>query len=86
MNQLLIELLQHPCWTGGGLILIAVALRHIIRRRQFYRRNAQGLQTFRSYGRSVVIPLIERMVNMMALLLLLSGVVLLITGLINGGG
>lgn len=79
--RLLIEMQKHRCWTGGLAILAALVIRHIIKRRRFYRRNAYGAQTFRSYSRSIIIPLIEGIINLVALVLLIYGTLLLVTGL-----
>jgi hypothetical protein len=72
---------EYPCISGTAIFLGAFLLRHIIKRRMFYRRNAQGLQRFRSYSRSVIIPFFERIIILTSLLLMFIGVVLFMMGL-----
>ena len=68
--------------VGGALVLLlGILIRHLIKRRRFYRRNVAGLESFHSYTRSVLIPFIEGIFNLLGLLLILSGGIVLLFGI-----
>jgi len=65
-----------PC----GLLLIAIGLfiRYHIGRRRFNRRGMAGLQQFPTYGRAVLVMLMEWFILFMGNLCLLVGLFLLV--------
>jgi hypothetical protein len=64
------------------VLLLGIFIRHLIKRGRFYRRNVAGLQTFRSYTRSVLIPLIEGIVNLVALILIAGGGIIFVGSIV----
>ena len=65
-------------FVGILLAVIGLALRYVINRRIFNRRNAAGVEEFTSYGASVGIRLLESIGRLLGLLLLLAGAALLL--------
>lgn len=58
----------------GGIVFFAgIGLRHLIKRRKFYRRNASGLEQFSSYSKNVFIPFLEKVFNLIATILIIAG-------------
>lgn len=64
--------------TIYAIILLAtgLSLRYIIGKRRFNRRGVAGLQHFRSYGIAVIIMTIEKVVNIIAALMIIGAVIL----------
>lgn len=63
---------------GGALVLLlGIFLRHVVERRKFYRRNVAGLEAFHSYTKSVLIPFVEGLLNLLGLLLIIVGGIVL---------
>lgn len=62
--------------TTIAIIMLAVGLLiwHIIGRRRFNRRGIGGTQYFNSYNTSLIIPVIERILNIVGALLILAGI------------
>lgn len=59
-------------------IVIGLAIRYIINRRRFYRRNVAGLETFSSYEKSVVTNILEHIGRLIAFVLIIFGAFLLL--------
>lgn len=70
-------------WYGIVLIVVGLALRYIVGRNRFYRRNQTGLQTYENYNKSLAIPLFERLLKVLGTLLLLGGLFLFAMELYN---
>lgn len=62
---------------GVVLILLGLLLRYYIGRRRFNRRNAAGLQQFRSYREALWISAWERLSMIVANLLITAGMLML---------
>lgn len=58
---------------GLLLILAGLVIRFIVGRRRFSRRNFTGVQVFSSYIASQLVPLLERLFNLLGMLLILIG-------------
>jgi hypothetical protein len=56
------------------LFVAGLLIRYIIGRRRFNRRGIGGLQHFKSYNTSLVIPVLERVLNMIAAIMILAGI------------
>ncbi|WEK21321.1 MAG: molybdenum ABC transporter permease [Candidatus Pedobacter colombiensis] len=54
-------------------VLLGITIRYFIGRRKFNRRTITGLQGFSSYERAVGITFIEKVFNLIGLLLILGG-------------
>jgi hypothetical protein len=59
---------------GIILIIIGCIIIYFIGRRKFYRRTITGSEQFKSYERSLVTPLIERLLRTIGILLVLVGI------------
>lgn len=66
-------------WTGWLLVLVGLGLQFWVRGRMFKRRNAAGLEMFKSYGRAVGTESAERLVYIVARLLVVPGAAWLIS-------
>ena len=58
------------------LFVAGLLIRYIIGRRRFNRRGVGGLQHFKSYNTSLIIPVIERVLNIIGALMILAGIAL----------
>jgi hypothetical protein len=67
-----------PFLTGPCLIGLGLALRYLIGKRRFNRRNQAGMELFPSYGAAVVTRLTESLGRIIGALLILVGVVVLL--------
>ena len=56
------------------LFVSGLLIRYIIGRRRFNRREIDGLQHFKSYNTSLVIPIMERVLNIIAAIMILAGI------------
>lgn len=68
-----------------GFIVLAVgaAIRYWIGRRRFYRRGVGGLQQFSTYNKALANTFFERVMGLMALLLIVFGMFLFVVGWYN---
>jgi len=65
--------------TDGLLLVFAgLAVRFIVGRRRFSRRNFTGVQVFSSYIASQLVPLMEKLFNIVGTLLILMGLIKII--------
>src|SRR5262245_11549974 len=64
--------------AGCGLVLLGWAMRMIVDRRRFYRRNPMGLQEFPSYWSALVCTGAEEGLHLLGGIVRSSGVVLLV--------
>lgn len=73
-------IIQHHSIALHAFILIGLglAVRYIIGRRRFNRRGVAGLQLFSSYEKWWLTTRIERLFNLLGLLVIIAGIVLLI--------
>ncbi|OKS85737.1 hypothetical protein [Mucilaginibacter polytrichastri] len=62
------------------LLGIAVAIRLWVNRRRFYRRGWGGLQHFSSYGKAVFAIAFEKVLMVLATLLIVAAILLFLTG------
>jgi len=64
--------------TVHAIILLAIGLmqRYIIGKRRFNRRGVAGMQYFKSHSVALVTIIIERVVNMIAALLIIGAIIL----------
>jgi len=69
--------------TGIVLIVISLVLKYIINERRFKRRNFAGMQKFSSYDKAVVIRVVEKIIYIIAKLLLPIGLILEIVSFFN---
>ena len=58
------------------LFVAGLLIRYMIGRRRFNRRGVGGLQYFKSYNTSLVIPVMERVLNIIGALMILAGIAL----------
>ena len=68
---------------GVILIIIGFIIIYFMGRRKFRRRTITGSEQFKSYNRSLGIPLMERLVKAIGILLVLSGILFWIVGWSN---
>ena len=68
----------HP--KSLSLLAIAMVIRYWVNRRRFYRRGFSGLQHFSSYGKAVFTSFFERVLMVLATLLIVAAILLFITG------
>ncbi|MVN89125.1 hypothetical protein GO986_20505 [Deinococcus sp. HMF7620] len=66
---------------GGVALVLGIILNVLMGRRAFMRRNASGVQEFRSYGHSVAAGCLEPLVRLFAFLCIIGGIFLLASGL-----
>ena len=59
---------------GVLALSIGMGLRYWIGKRRFNRRNVAGLEGFSSYGKSIVIPWVERIGKLVAYALIIFGI------------
>ncbi|MFP9097912.1 hypothetical protein ACLI09_02560 [Flavobacterium sp. RHBU_24] len=78
METLTAFITAHP----KALILlgIAIAIRLWVNRRRFYRRGWGGLQHYSSYGKALFTTVFERVLMILATLLILAAILLFLTG------
>jgi len=62
------------------LLSIGIALRLWVNRRRFYRRGWGGLQHFSSYGKALFTTVFERVLMLLATLLIVAAILLFLTG------
>jgi hypothetical protein len=72
------QLLTFSKITGAILLLLGVIINYQIGRRRFYRRNAAGVQQFKSYRHSLLSRGLERILSILAYILMIAGVIILI--------
>ena len=58
------------------LIVVGLVLLYWIGKRNFNRRNLAGLQQFKDYNTALLLILLERLGNIIAVLLILAGILL----------
>lgn len=58
------------------LLTIGLLLRYIIGKRRFNRRGIAGMQYFKFYGVALVTTIIERIVNIIATLMIIGAIIL----------
>jgi hypothetical protein len=58
------------------LFAIGLTLRYIIGKRRFNRRGMAGMQYFKSYGVALITIIIERVVNIIAVLMIMGAIIL----------
>ena len=58
------------------LLAIGLLLRYIVGKRRFNRRGVAGLQHFKSYGIALLTMTIEKMVNIIAALMIIGAIFL----------
>ncbi|RKR84097.1 hypothetical protein BDD43_4324 [Mucilaginibacter gracilis] len=58
------------------LLAIGLLLRYIIGKRRFNRRGIGGVQYFKSYGRSLITTTFERVLNIIATLMIIGAIIL----------
>ena len=58
------------------LFVAGLLIRYFIGRRRFNRRGVGGLQHFKSYNTSLIIPVMERVLNIIGTLMILAGIAL----------
>jgi hypothetical protein len=58
------------------LLAIGLSLRYIIGKRRFNRRGVAGLQHFESYGVALFTTIIERVLNIIATLMIIGAIFL----------
>jgi len=58
------------------LLAIGLSLRYIIGRRRFNRRGVAGLQHFKSYVVALIVMFIEKLVNIVATLIIIGAIFL----------
>jgi hypothetical protein len=63
---------------GVIALLLSLAIKVIIERRKFYRRNFAGIEGFRSYSRWKFIIFAERLFRIVGRLLFLTGAALML--------
>ncbi|MEO7214544.1 MAG: hypothetical protein ABIX36_17190 [Mucilaginibacter sp.] len=75
--------MKHASHDNYTVLLLAIILfvaglliRYIIGRRRFNRRGVGGLQHFKSYNTSLIIPVMERVLNIIGALMILAGIAL----------
>jgi hypothetical protein len=69
---------MHP--KSLALFGIAIVIRYWVNRRRFYRRGWGGLQHFSSYGKAVFTVAFEKVLMILATLLIIAAILLFITG------
>ena len=57
---------------------LGFVLNYVIAKRKFNRRTMTGMEGFKSYERAWLIPFIERVVRILAILLIIGGILLII--------
>lgn len=62
---------------GIIFLILGFVMIHFVRRKRFYRRNAAGLQTYKSYKRSVIIPFFEKIVHFFGYCFVAVGVMII---------
>ena len=67
-------------WQCLIAVSIAVAIRFIIGRRRFNRRNLSGQQQFSSYSKGLVVGFIERLLMIASGIIVVVGLVLFLAG------
>ena len=58
------------------LLAVGILIRYIIGKRRFNRRGVGGLQHFKSYGMGLATIFIERVLNIVACLMIIAAIVL----------
>jgi hypothetical protein len=72
----LIHHTNHLTICAITLLAIGLSIRYIIGKRRFNRRGVAGLQHFKSYGVALFTMTIERIVNMIATLMIIGAIFL----------
>jgi hypothetical protein len=75
--------MKHAIYHNYSVLILAIfklvvglLIRYIIGRRRFNRRGIGGTQYFKSYATSLITPMIERILNIIAALMILAGIYL----------
>lgn len=58
------------------MLAVGISIRYIIGKRRFNRRGVAGLQYFKSYDSALITVFIERLVNIIAILMIIFAIVL----------
>ena len=69
--------------AGVVIALMGFAIRYLMNRRRFNRRNAMGVEGFSSYQKVVLIRTGERLAKFIGLLFILVGILFFATGFLN---
>jgi len=69
---------------GVVALTIGIALKLLVSRRRFYRRNQAGLQGFKNYPAAVIIPFFGTILIFIAWLLIVVGILCLIAAVFVG--
>jgi hypothetical protein len=72
----LIHNIHHLTIYAVILLVTGLLLRYIIGKRRFNRRGVAGLQYFKSYGTALFTTILERVVNIIATLMIIGAVFL----------
>lgn len=72
----LIHHINHLTVYAIILLAIGLLLRYIIGKRRFNRRGIAGTQYFKSYGVALVTTIIERIINIIATLMIMGAIFL----------
>jgi hypothetical protein len=72
------QLLTFSKITGAVILLIGLILNYKINKRRFNRRNAAGVEQFHSYRHSLLSRWIEKVLSIVAYILILAGIIILI--------
>ena len=70
---------------GAILLGTGFALKYMVARRRFNRRNQFGVQVFRSFGHSRLVGLVEGVAGAVGLLLMIAGAIGLVGSVMRGG-
>jgi hypothetical protein len=61
-------------WTAWLYLLIGAAMLLLVARRKFYRRNAHGIEEFRSFGGMLITTVIENAIAVVGTVLVVVGI------------
>lgn len=64
--------------TGILLLLVGLTIRYIIGKRRFKRRTIGGMQVFKNYSKSLLVPIIEGLGIIISLIMILGGIALIV--------
>ena len=67
---------EHITFCAGILILIGLILRYWIGNRRFNRRGVAGMQYYKSYNVALITIIIEKLVNVIAVIMIIGGMIL----------
>lgn len=60
-------------FIGLLLLLFGLLIRYLIGKRRFKRRTIGGMQVFKSYNKSLLVPIVEGLLIIISFLMILSG-------------